>query len=53
MDVVASVVASDLSQMNAKQRKNWVMDALKSSGYKTEVQGVGVVEMVKTKLTAV
>lgn len=44
MDVVASVVAPDLSQMNAKQRKNWVMGALKNSGYKTEVQGFGVVE---------
>ena len=44
MDVVASVAAPDLSQMNAKQRKDWVMGTLKSSGYKTEVQGFGVVE---------
>jgi len=44
MDVVASVHAPSFDGVKEKERKAWAINALKSSGYKTDVKDFGIVE---------
>lgn len=50
MDTVADVVAPNISKWPDKCKKEWVLDVLKNSGYKVDVQNFGVVEVGKNQI---
>lgn len=50
MDVVSSVHAPNFNGAREHERKKWILDTLKSSGFKVDIQGFGVVEFGENQI---
>lgn len=50
MAVVADVTAQDISKWPDKKKKDWVLNILKTSGYKIDVKDFGSVEVGKNQI---